>query len=117
MMTEWFQKSIDALNLNGKAERTQEAYTRALRMLCEFYANKPPEAITEAELEAYFLRRKNVDRWSSNTMRISRAEIDFKVLDKAKSASERAGRGPAAARIGCSPARTPAASGRRFSTR
>jgi len=69
-MTEWFQKSIDALNLNGKAERTQEAYTRALRMLCEFYGNKPPEAITEAELEAYFLRRKNVDRWSSNTMRI-----------------------------------------------
>ena len=77
MMTDWFQKSIDALNLNGKAERTQEAYTRALRMLCEFYGNKPPEAITEAELEAYFLRRKNVDRWSSNTMRICYCGIRF----------------------------------------
>ena len=77
MMTEWFQKSIDALNLNGKAERTQEAYTRALRMPCEFYRNKPPKAITEAELEAYFLRRKNVDRWSSNTMRICYCGIRF----------------------------------------
>ncbi len=77
MMTDWFQKSIDALSLNGKADRTQEAYTRALRMLCEFYGNKPPEAITEAELEAYFLRRKNVDRWSSNTMRICYCGIRF----------------------------------------
>ena len=66
---DWFQKSINALSLNGKAERTQEAYTRALRMLCEFHGNKPPEAITEPELEAYFLHRKNVDGWSSNTMR------------------------------------------------
>ena len=85
MMTDWFQKSIDALSLNGKAERTQEAYTRALRMLCEFYGNKPPEAITEAELEAYFLRRKNVDRWSSNTMRICYCGIRFyfvKVLQR-----------------------------------
>ena len=76
MMTDWFQKSIDSLALNGKAERTQEAYTRALRMLCEFYA-KRPEDITEAELEAYFLRRKNTDRWSSNTMRICYCGIRF----------------------------------------
>ncbi len=74
---DWFQKSINSLSLNGKAERTQEAYTRALRMLCEFYGNKRPEQITEAELEAYFLRRKNVDRWSSNTMRICYCGIRF----------------------------------------
>lgn len=74
---DWFQKSINSLSLNGKAERTQEAYTRALRMLCEFHGNKPPEAITEPELEAYFLHRKNVDRWSSNTMRICYCGIRF----------------------------------------
>ena len=34
---DWFRKSINTLSLNGKAKRTQEAYTRALRMLCEFY--------------------------------------------------------------------------------
>ena len=74
---DWLQKSVNSLSLNGKAERTQEAYTRALRMLCEFYGNKRPEQITEAELEAYFLRRKNVDRWSSNTMRICYCGIRF----------------------------------------
>lgn len=74
---DWFHKSLNSLSLNGKAERTQEAYTRALRMLCEFHGNKPPEAITEAELEAYFLHRKNVDGWSANTMRICYCGIRF----------------------------------------
>ena len=74
---DWFQKSIDSLSLNGKAERTQEAYTRALRMLCEFYGNRRPEDITEAELEAYFLHRKGVDGWSSSTMRICYCAIRF----------------------------------------
>ena len=32
-MTDWYQRSINALPLNGKGERTQEAYTRAVRML------------------------------------------------------------------------------------
>jgi integrase/recombinase XerD len=76
MSKDWFQKSIDTLSLNGKGERTQQAYTRALRMLVDFYG-KRPEEITEAELEAYFLRRKNEDRWSSNTLRICYCGIRF----------------------------------------
>lgn len=32
MMADWYQKSMDALALNGKAGRTQEAYSRALRI-------------------------------------------------------------------------------------
>jgi site-specific recombinase XerD len=85
MMTDWYQKSMNALALNGKAGRTQEAYSRALRMLCEFYANKAPEDIGEAELEAYFLRRRNVDHWSANTLRICYCGIRFyfvKVLQR-----------------------------------
>jgi len=69
MMTDWYQRSINALQLNGKGERTQEAYTRAVRMLSTF-SSKPPDEITEPELETYFLRRRNVDHWSPNTMRI-----------------------------------------------
>ena len=76
MMTEWYQKSMTALALNGKAGRTQESYSRALRMLCEFYG-KEPEQIDEAELEAYFLRRRNVDHWSGNTLRICYCGIRF----------------------------------------
>lgn len=76
MSTDWFQKSMNTLSLNGKGERTQQAYTRALRMLVDFYG-KRPEEIAEADLEAYFLRRKNVDRWSSNTLRICYCGIRF----------------------------------------
>ena len=76
MSTDWFQKSMNTLSLNGKGERTQQAYTRALRMLVDFYG-KRPEEITEAELEAYFLRRKNENRWSSNTLRICYCGIRF----------------------------------------
>ena len=77
MMTDWYQKSMNALALNGKAGRTQEAYSRGLRMLCEFYGNKAPEDIGEAELEAYFLHRRNVDKWSANTLRICYCGIRF----------------------------------------
>jgi integrase/recombinase XerD len=69
MMTDWYQKAIDALQLNGLGERTQEAYVRALRMLCELY-HKSPDEISESELQQYFLQRKNRDGWSPNTMRI-----------------------------------------------
>src|SRR2546426_12579964 len=43
MMTDWYQRSINALQLNGKGERTQEAYTRAVRMLSTFYSKPPDE--------------------------------------------------------------------------
>lgn len=76
MMTDWYEQSLKALQLNGKGERTQEAYTRAVRMLAGFYA-KTPDCITEEELQDYFLRRKNVDHWSPNTMRICYCGIRF----------------------------------------
>jgi len=38
-------------------------------MLVEF-AGKRPAAISKQELEAYFLHRRHVDRWSPHTMRI-----------------------------------------------
>ena len=56
---------MTALALNGKAGRTQEAYSRALRVLRQPGA----QDIGEAELEAYFLHRRNVDHWSANTLR------------------------------------------------
>jgi integrase/recombinase XerD len=75
-MSDWYRKSINALQLNGKGERTQQAYTRAVRMLSQFY-DKPPEEVSEEELEAYFLHRRNQDRWSPNTLRICYCGIRF----------------------------------------
>jgi integrase/recombinase XerD len=76
MMTNWYERSINMLQLNGKGERTQEAYTRAVRMLTEFYG-KTPDRITEEELQEYFLHRKNIHLWSPNTMRICYCGIRF----------------------------------------
>jgi len=76
MMTDWREKMVKMLQLNGKRDRTQEAYTRAVRMLIEF-ANKSPDLITEEELQDYFLHRINTDKWRPKTMRICHAGIRF----------------------------------------
>ena len=75
-MTNWYENSIKTLQLAGKGERTQECYTRAVRMLIEFYG-KTPDLISEQELQDYFLHRRNVSKWSPNTMRICYCGIRF----------------------------------------
>jgi len=76
MKTEWSERMIKTLQLNGKGERTQESYVRTVRMLTEFYY-KTPDAVTEDELREYFLHRKNVSNWSAKTMRICYCGIRF----------------------------------------
>jgi len=75
-MTDWQEKMVKALQLNGKGDRTQQAYARAVRMLSQF-SGKTPDAITEEELQNYFLHRKNVSKWSPKTMRICYCGIKF----------------------------------------
>lgn len=76
MMKDYYQKSMRALQLAGMSDRTQECYTRSVRMLVDYYG-KTPDKITEAELEDYFLHRRNVDKWSAATMRICYSGIKF----------------------------------------
>lgn len=76
MMTDWYDKMIKTLQLNGKGERTQESYARAVRMLTE-HCKKMPESITQEELQEYFLFRKNVSKWAPKTMRICYCGIRF----------------------------------------
>ena len=76
MMKDYYQKSMRALQLAGMSERTQQCYTRSIRMLAEFY-KKTPDQISEQELQDYFLHRKNVDKWSAATMRICYSGIKF----------------------------------------
>ena len=51
---------VATLQLNGKGERTQQAYTRVVSMLLKFYG-KTPDLVSEQELQDYFLHRKNVN--------------------------------------------------------
>ena len=76
MKTEWYDRTIQALQLNGKGERTQQAYAHSVRMFTQFYG-KSPDLISEQELQDYFLQRKNVNHWSPNTMRICYCGIRF----------------------------------------
>jgi hypothetical protein len=75
-MNDWYERMMAALQLNGKGEPTQKAYTRAVCMLCEFY-HKTPDLISEPELQEYFLHRKNVNRWAPKTLRTCYCGIRF----------------------------------------
>jgi integrase/recombinase XerD len=79
-MTELRKRMIECLQLRGLAERTQEAYTRAVRQLAAHY-HKPPDQISEAELRQYFLFLKCVKHYSRNTMTIAICGIRFLYKD------------------------------------
>ena len=68
-MKNWYEKTINALQLAGKSDSTQKCYARAVQMLVRHY-NKSPHKITENELEEYFLYRKNICEWAPGTMQI-----------------------------------------------
>ena len=70
------QRFIDDLQLQGLSARTQQAYTRVVRLLGEHY-QKSPEQITEEELRQYFLHVKHVKHWSRATMTQSICGIKF----------------------------------------
>lgn len=74
--TQWHKKFVKALQINGKGERTQDAYVRAMRLLIEHY-NKTPDTISEDELQDYFVYRQDVSEWAPNTQRIAYTGIKF----------------------------------------
>ncbi len=65
-MTELRRRFIEDLQLQGKAERTQQAYVRAVRMLAEHF-HRSPDTLTEEQLRQYFLYVMNVKHWSAST--------------------------------------------------
>jgi integrase/recombinase XerD len=70
------QRFIEDLQLHGMSARTQQAYTRVVRLLSEHYQTSPAQ-ITEEELRHYFLHVKNVKQWSRATMTQSICGIKF----------------------------------------
>jgi len=76
IMKDYYEKSMNALQLAGLGDSTQESYTRAVRKLVEFY-KKTPDQILEEEIEAYFLHRQSVDKWAPSTMRIAQYGVKF----------------------------------------
>ncbi len=74
--TSWHDQMVRKLQINGKSERTQQAYTRAVHQLKNHY-KKDPVLITEEELEDYFLYRRNESEWAPKTLRLCYYGIKF----------------------------------------
>ncbi len=74
--TSWYEQMVRKLQISGKSELTQQAYTRAVRQL-EDHCGKNPGLISEEELEEYFLYRRNESEWAPNTLRLCYCGIKF----------------------------------------
>lgn len=66
-MTELRRRFIEDLQLQGKSDRTQQAYVRAVRMLAEHF-NTPPDRLTEEQLRQYFVYVTTTKKWSPSTI-------------------------------------------------
>lgn len=75
-MSELRQRMREDMQLRGLAEKTQQAYIRAVRQLAEYYG-KSPAALSEAELRQYFLYLKNEKQLSSSGFSIALCGIKF----------------------------------------
>ncbi len=74
--TKWYVETVKALQINGKSERTQHCYARAVRMLI-VHVGWEPDKITEEELRDYHLYRRNECKQAPNTMKICYCGIRF----------------------------------------
>jgi site-specific recombinase XerD len=67
---------LEDMQLNGLAEKTQEAYLRAVRQLAAYHG-KPPDQINEEELRQYFIYLKNEKKASRSACTIAICGIKF----------------------------------------
>jgi site-specific recombinase XerD len=64
------------LQLAGLAERTRDAYTRAVRQLAEHFRT-PPDRLTEPQLRDYLLHLKDDRHFAASSLGIAYAGIKF----------------------------------------
>jgi integrase/recombinase XerD len=74
--SDWYEQMTRKLQINGKSERTQQAYTRSVRQLIDHFQRQPDE-ISEENLQGYFLYRRNESKWAPKTLRICYSAIKF----------------------------------------
>jgi site-specific recombinase XerD len=77
-----YQQHLNALVRQGKAQRTIDGYSRAVRRITEFY-DQCPDKLTLQQLKDYFLALVKSHSWS--TVKVDRNGLQFfyeHVLDK-----------------------------------
>jgi integrase/recombinase XerD len=75
-MTPLRQRMIEAMQLRGLSERTQESYLGAIQQLALYY-RKSPDRITEEELRQYFLYLRNEKHLAPNTTNLALNALKF----------------------------------------
>ena len=69
-----FDRHRTALRLQGKADKTIDAYSRTVRAVANFF-DRCPDDLTEDELAAYFAQRVESSSWSA--VKIDRSGLAF----------------------------------------
>jgi site-specific recombinase XerD len=75
-MTALRQRFLQDLQLAGLAERTCEAYVRAVRQLAQHY-HQSPDKLTEAQVRDFFSHLKNERRFARGSLTIAYSGIKF----------------------------------------
>lgn len=88
----WHQRMQADLVVAGLADRTQEAYLRAVRQLGEYYNGTQPEDLTEQQVKDYLLWMRTEKRAAPGTLKIAigglrffyrqTCDLNWKVLDR-----------------------------------
>ncbi|CAK0743330.1 hypothetical protein CCP4SC76_1330001 [Gammaproteobacteria bacterium] len=65
---------LRALKLQGKADATVDAYSRAIRRTAEFF-DRCPDDLTAEDLKAYFAALLETHSWS--TVKLDRCGLQF----------------------------------------
>ena len=77
-----YARQLRALKLQGVAEKTVDAYARAVRRSAEFF-DRCPDELTAEDLRVYFAKLLETHSWS--TIKLDRCGLQFfyrHVLDK-----------------------------------
>ncbi len=69
-----YRKHVNALRRQGKADATIDAYSRAVRRICEFF-DSPPDTLSQEQLETYFDSLVKTHSWS--TVKVDRNGLQF----------------------------------------
>lgn len=69
-----YQRHINALRRQGKAENTIDGYSRALRRITEFF-DRVPDRLTQDDLKDYFSSLTKTHSWS--TVKVDRNGLQF----------------------------------------
>jgi site-specific recombinase XerD len=77
-MTALRHRMIATMQLRGLSENTQRAYIQAISMLAQHY-HRPPDQLTDAEIQQYFLYLRNERQVSRSTSTIALCAMKFLV--------------------------------------